>query len=385
MLELGLKGGKHYWYWIGALAGLVGLGFGFFLWQLNFGLGITGLSRDVTWGFYIAQLTFLVGVAASAVMVVLPYYLHHYKRFGRIAIIGEFTAVSAVTMCLLFLFVDLGQPMRALNVFLYPSPNSIVFWDANVLTGYLLLNIVIGWTVLEAERNNTPPPGWVKPFIYLSIPWAFAIHTVTAFLYCGLPGRGFWLTAILAPRFLASAFASGPALLILLCLFIRKATRFDPGRETIQALSLIVTYGLLANLFFLGCEIFVTFYSNIPSHKDHFVYLYAGLHGHDALAGWMQASVMLMALAQVLLLIPATRKNDHILAVSCSMVFAGTWIDKGMGLISGGFIPTPLHEVVDYVPTIAELLISVGVFALGGLILTLLLKIAVSVKEEAGT
>ena len=382
MLELALRGGRRYWGWLGGLLAAVGVGFGFYLWQFHFGLGITGLSRDVTWGFYIAQLTFLVGVAASAVMVVLPYYLHDFKAFGRITIIGEFTAVSAITMCLLFLFVDLGQPMRALNVFLHPTPTSIVFWDANVLCGYLLLNIVVGWQVLEAERNATTPPGWVKPLIYLSIPWAFAIHTVTAFLYCGLPGRGFWLTAILAPRFLASAFASGPSLLILLCMVIRRFSRFDPGKKSIQALAVIVTYGLLANLFFLGCEVFVTFYSRIPGHMDHFAYLYAGLHGHDALSGWMQLSLALMAMAQVLLLVPPARKNELILAASCVAVFAGTWIDKGMGLISGGFIPSPLHKVVDYLPTVPELLVSLGVFAIGGVILTLLLKIAVSVKEE---
>ncbi|MCP4147098.1 MAG: polysulfide reductase NrfD, partial [bacterium] len=217
MLELALQGDKKYQGWIGLLIICIGVGTACFLWQLDFGLGITGLSRDVSWGFYVAQLTFLVGVAASAVMLVLPYYLHKYKEFGKITIIGEFVAVSSICMCMLFLFVDLGQPMRAANIFLYPTPTSIIFWDGIVLTGYLLLNIIVGWNVLEAERNSVAPPAWLKPLIYISIPWAFGIHTVTAFIYCGLPGRGFWLTAILAPRFLASAFASGPALLILLC------------------------------------------------------------------------------------------------------------------------------------------------------------------------
>lgn len=384
MLELVLNGGRRYRQWLGALLALVGVGLGFYLWQLRVGLAITGLSRDVTWGFYIAQLTFLVGVAASAVMVVLPYYLHDFRHFGRITIIGEFTAVAAVTMCPLFLFVDLGQPMRALNVFLYASPRSIVFWDANVLVGYLVLNMVIGWQVLEAERNASTPPAWVKPLIYLSIPWAFAIHTVTAFLYCGLPGRGFWLTAIMAPRFLASAFASGPALLILLCLFIRRVTRFDPGRRAVQALAVIVTYGLLANLFFLGCEVFVAFYSRIPEHMDHWIYLYAGLQGHTTLVPAMRLSLALMLAAQVLLLVPVTRRNEPILALACVAVFVGTWIDKGLGLIAGGFIPTPLHEVVVYVPTAPELIISLGIFGLGALILTLLMKIAVSVRQETG-
>jgi len=382
MLELALKGSKKYYGWMTALLAVIGVGFGCYLWQLSFGLGITGMSRDVSWGFYIAQFTFLVGVAASAVMLVLPYYLHNYKAFGKITILGEFLAVSSVTMCLLFIIVDLGQPMRALNVILYPTPNSILFWDMIVLNGYLFLNIVIGWQVLEAERNSVAPPAWVKPLIYLSIPWAVSIHTVTAFLYCGLPGRGFWLTAILAPRFLASAFAAGPSFLILLCLIIRKLTKFDPGKEQIQTLAKIVTYGIILNVFFLLCEVFVVFYSKIPEHMDHMKYLFVGLHGHGVLVPWMWTSVGLMLTSIILLVNPMTRKNEAVLAVACLCVFFGTWIDKGLGMISGGFVPSPLHHVNEYVPTIPEIIITLGVYATGFLVLTALFKMAISVKEE---
>lgn len=382
MLEKALTGSKRYFGWLTALGAVIAIGFAFYMWQLSFGLGITGMSRDVTWGFYIAQFTFLVGVAASAVMLVLPHYLHNYKAFGRITILGEFLAVASVSMCVLFIFVDLGQPMRVLNVMLYPTPNSILFWDMLVLNGYLLLNIVIGWKVLEAERNAVAPPKWIKPLIYVSIPWAVSIHTVTAFLYCGLPGRGFWMTAILAPRFLASAFASGPSLLILLCLIVRKLTRFDPGKEQIQSLAKIVTYGIIINVFFLACEVFVVFYSGIPEHMDHFKYLFAGLHGHGALVPWMWASVILMIVSIILLVNPVTRKNESILAIACITVFAGTWIDKGLGMISGGFVPSPLHHVNEYVPTLPEIAITLGVWAIGFFILTILFKIAVTVKEE---
>lgn len=384
MLELALKGNKSYWGWILGLLTVIGIGFCFYLWQLNFGLGITGMSRDVSWGFYIAQFTFLVGVAASAVMLVLPYYLHNYKAFGKIAILGEFLAVAAVSMCLLFIIADLGQPMRALNVIFYPTPRSILFWDMIVLNGYLLLNIIIGWKLLEAERNFVPPPKWIKPLIYLSIPWAVSIHTVTAFLYCGLPGRGFWLTAILAPRFLASAFAAGPAFLVLLCLLVRKVTSFDPGKEQIQSLAKIVTYGIIMNVFFLLCEVFVVFYSNIPEHKDHFTYLFMGLHGHSSLVPWMWASMILMASAIILLINPATRSNESVLTIACIAVFFGTWIDKGLGMISGGFVPSPLHHVNEYAPTIPEVLITFGIYATGFLILTVLYKIVVTVKKEVG-
>lgn len=382
MLELAIKGNRYYWAWLILLLIIITAGGAAYLVQFNVGLAVTGLSRDVSWGFYIAQLTFLVGVAASAVMVVLPYYLHNYKVFGQITILGEFTAVASVCMCGLFLFVDIGQPMRALNVFLYPSPKSIVFWDALVLNGYLLLNIIVGWNVLEAERNNVNSPEWVKPLIYLSIPWAFAIHTVTAFLYCGMAGRGYWLTAIMAPRFLASAFSSGPAFLIILCQVIRKVSIFDPGQRAIQALAKIATYGLLANLFFIGCEVFVVYYSGIPEHKAHFQYLYFGLDGYGVLVPWMWTAMLLMVVSAILLVNPITRRNESALVVACITFFVGTWIDKGMGLISGGFIPTPLHKVVDYTPTLIELSISLGIYAIGAFILTILFKIAVGVKSE---
>ncbi|MBW2589543.1 MAG: polysulfide reductase NrfD [Deltaproteobacteria bacterium] len=382
MLELAIKGSKKYYGLLAVLLCIIGVGFLVYLKQLDFGLGITGMSRDVSWGFYIAQFTFLVGVAAGGVMVVLPYYLHDYKAFGKVTILGEFLAIASVVMCLLFIIVDLGQPMRVFNVPLYPTLNSVLFWDMIVLNVYLFLNIIIGWNVLEAERNNIHYQAWLKPLIYLSIPWAVSIHTVTAYLYCGLPGRGFWMTAILAPRFLASAFAAGPALLILLCLIIRRVTNYDPGKEQIQSLAKIVAYAISINVFFFLCEIFTVFYSNIPEHMDHIKYLFVGLHGHGALVPWMWTSIILMLISIILLVNPITRKNETILAIACIATFIGTWIDKGLGMISGGFVPNPMHHVTEYIPTIPEILIALGVWAIGFFILTILFKIAVSVKEE---
>ncbi|MDB4264716.1 polysulfide reductase NrfD [bacterium] len=382
MLELAIKGSKKYYGWMAFLLVIIGIGFAFYLKQLGFGLGITGLSRDTSWGFYIANFTFLVGVAAGGVMVVLPYYLHDYKAYGKVTILGEFLAIASVIMCVTFILVDLGQPMRIFNVFLYPSPKSVLFWDTIVLNGYLFLNIVIGWNVLEAERNGIHYQKWLKPLIYISIPWAVSIHTVTAYLYSGLPGRGFWMTAILAPRFLSSAFAAGPALLILLCLIIRRVSTFDPGRKQIQSLAITVAYAICINVFFFLCEVFTAFYSNIPEHMDHIKYLFVGLHGHGAYVPWMWASFSLMIVGIILTVNPYTRKNEGVLAVACVAIFAGTWIDKGLGMIAGGFTPSPLHEVNEYIPSIPEILIALGVWAMGFLVLTALYKIAIGVKEE---
>jgi molybdopterin-containing oxidoreductase family membrane subunit len=384
MLETALKGSKKYWVLVLVLFGLHGVGATAFLYQFTKGLTVTGMSRDVSWGIYIAQFTFLVGVAASAVMVVLPYYLHNVKEFGKITILGEFLAVSAVSMCLMFILVDLGKPTRMLNVILHPTPNSILFWDMVVLNGYLFLNIVIGWVVLSAERKEVPPPKWIKPFIYVSIPWAVSIHTVTAFLYAGLPGRHFWLTAIMAARFLASAFAAGPALLILLCLIVRKVSKFDPGKVAIQKVSKIVLYAMIISIFFVLLELFTAFYSQIPGHTHAFVYQFVGLHGHGNLVPWTWAFAILAVIATLMLLVPSIRENETTLAIACALVFISLWIEKGITLVITGFIPNPLERITEYVPTIPEIAITIGVWGTGFLVLTILYKVAVSVKEELG-
>lgn len=382
MLEKAFEGGKKYWAWLFFLGALSAVGVYYYIQQFQFGLGLTGMHRDVSWGLYIGQFTFLVGVAASAVMLVIPYYLHDFKKFGKIVILGEFLAISAVTMCILFIFVDMGQPMRIMNVILHPTPNSVMFWDSVVLSGYLAINALVGWVTLSADRKGVPPPKWIKFFIYLSIPWAVSIHTVTAFLYSGLPARHFWLSAVMAARFLASAFAAGPALLIILALIVRKISKFDPGKEAIQAIGKIVAYAMFANVFLLGLEFFTAFYSGIPGHASSFLYLYVGLEGHTELVPMMWTSTVLAVISLFLLVFPAARKKEGLLAFACLSLFISLWIDKGFGLIIGGFVPNPFEEVHPYWPTMPEALITLGVWAIGFLILSMLYKIAISVRER---
>jgi molybdopterin-containing oxidoreductase family membrane subunit len=267
-------------------------------------------------------------------------------------------------------------------MFLHPSPNSILFWDSVVLSGYFLLNAVIARVSLTAERNGVAPPSWIKPVIYLSIPWAFSIHTVTAFIYSGLAARPFWMTAVLAPRFLASAFSSGPALLILLCLVLKKFSKFDAGREAIQKLALIVTYAILINIFFILMEIFTAMYSSIPEHIEHFKYLYWGLEGHRELAPWMWASSVLVLIAAVMLVQPRIRSNHRALTFACIAVVAAIWIEKGLGMVVTGFVPSPLGHVTKYVPTLPEILIGLAIYAFGAFVVTIFYKIALSVRGE---
>ena len=382
MLDKALKGSQQYWIWIFTLLTLIFIGFLYYLRQWNEGLIITGMGRDVSWGFYIGQLTYFVGVAASGVMVVLPFYLHDYKAFGKITILGEFLAVGSIIVCLLFVFVDLGNFPRFVNLMIYPNFTSVLFWDAIVLNIYMLLNLIIGWNVLSAEQKGVHYQQWVKVLIYISIPWAFSIHTVTAFLYSGIPGRHYWLTAILAARFLASAFCSGPSLLILLCLIVRKVTNFDPGKKQIRTLSIIVTYAMIFNVFFFGLELFTAFYSQIPGHMHSIQYLFFGLEGHYELVPWMWTATGFAFIALALLIVPSLRKRENVLIFACISVIIATWIDKGFGLIVGGFVPNMFERVFPYMPTFPEVMISVAVWAIGFLIITILFKIATTIKSE---
>ena len=382
MLERIFHGSRRYWALLALWTILILCGLAAYSRQFALGLSVTGMSRDVSWGLYIAQFTFMVGVAASAVMVVLPYYLHDYKAFARTVILGEFLAVSAVIVCMLFVFVDMGQPRRVMNVLLHPRPSSLMFWDFLALGGYLLINLVIGAVTIEAERKDVKPPGWVRPLIFLSIPWAVSIHTVTAFLYSGLGARPFWLTAILAPRFLSSAFAAGPSLLILLALLVRRYGGFDVGRPALQALFTIVTYAMTINVFFVLVEMFTALYGAVPHDVQPFAYLLTGLEGHSALTPWTWVGNILAVVCTTLMLIPAVRHRDRSLALLCVGIIVALWIEKGLALVVTGFIPSPLGVITEYSPTAIEIAITVGVYAVGGFVLTTLYKVVLSVRER---
>ncbi|MGI6656382.1 MAG: sulfate reduction electron transfer complex DsrMKJOP subunit DsrP [Desulfobulbus sp.] len=387
MFEKALKGNKYYWMWLAFLGFIIAVGVLCYLRQYFHGLTLTGMTRDVSWGLYISQFTFLVGVAAGGVMLVLPYYVHNFKAFGRITILGEFLAIAALLMCMMFIMADLGQPLRALNVMLHPTPHSMLFWDMCVLCGYLFLNILCGWVILTAERKQVPPPKWIYLFIYISIPFAISIHTVTAMLYCGLPGRHFWLSAIIAPRFLASAFAAGPALIVILALILKRVANFDAGKVAIDKIVTIVIYAALLNMFFLSLEFFVGYYSNIPGHTHTLQYLFSGLthHGHEynRLVPFMWGFLVLFCVGICLLAHPYTRRESELwLGIGCGCIFTSFWLDKGIGFVLGGFVPTPIHEIVEYYPTLNELLITAGIWATGFFVLTILYKIAIGVTHE---
>ena len=373
---------KAYWAWIAFLAALFAVGFAAYIYQMVNGFHVTGMSRDISWGMYIGHLTFFVGVAAGGVMIVLPYYLHNVKEFGRITVVGEFLAIPAIIMAPLFVVVDIGSPMKLFNVYLYYTPHSMLCWDATVLPIYLILNIVVGYNVLQAENKGVKYGKIVKALAVFSIPFAFSIHIVTAWLYAGLPSRHYFLTAMLPAKFLAGAFATGPALIILICFILNKLTGFDAGKTAIDRLATTIAYAYTATIFMVICEFFTAFYSNVPSHKAALQYLFAGYHGHDQFVPLMWLFVVLVVVTLVIMIPRQTRTNYKLLGFGCATAFLSMYIEKGLTFVIGGLSETPFGTIAPYHVTVPEVLIIVGIFALGILIASILFKLVVVVKKD---
>jgi len=377
-------GNKYYYAWLGFLGLLIFIGVVSYGNQLHKGLIVTAMRDQVSWGFYIANFTFLVGVAAAAVLLVIPAYIYNFKPIKEIVLFGELLAVSAIIMCMLFVTIDMGRIDRLWHVIPFVGkmnfPSSLLAWDIIVLNGYLAINLFISFYALyQMSHNREYSLKIIMPLIILSIPWAVSIHTVTAFLFNGLSARPFWNASILAPRFLAGAFCSGPAVMIIIFQVVRKvAPKVEIDNKAIFKIAELVAYAMGINLFLLGAELFKEFYSG-SVHLAPMKYLYFGLHGHNGMVPWMWAAMIFNVTAFFLFLRPQTRENMFTLNIACVLIIIGVYIEKGMGLSVPGFVPGTLGEIYEYAPTFVEKAVTVGVWATGALIYTLLMKFAIPI------
>ncbi len=383
MLVLATDGPPLFYAWMTLLTAIALVGAHAWASQVSQGMIVTNMTDHVSWGLYIANFTFIVGLAAGGVMMVIPAYLYHDRRMHDIVIIGELLAIAAIVMCLMFVTVDLGRPDRFWHLFpvigRFNFPISMLTWDVIVLNGYLLLNLhICGYMLYMRFLGRQPNPRWYVPFVMVSIVWAISIHTVTAFLYCGLGGRPFWNSAVLAPRFLASAFVSGPAFIMVTLLVLKKIVGMDVHDRPIQTLVNIVRVTILINLLLLISEIFTEFYTG-GAHTSSAVYLFFGLHGKSALVPWIWSAIVMNVVAAVLFLHPAAMRSARVVIIAAALAFMGCWIEKGMGLIVPGFIPSTLHEVVEYTPSLTEWKVTAGIWAFGLMVYTVALKVAIPI------
>ena len=385
-LKIVIRGSKRYYLWLAFLFALIIWGSTGYIQQLKYGLLVTNMRDPVSWAFYIGNFTFLVGVAAAAIMLVIPAYIYNWKPIKEVVIFGELLAISAVIMCMLFVIVDIGNPLRLWHMIPVLGklnlPSSLLAWDSVVLSGYFLLNlIVVSYLLYKLFYKKEYNTKILTPLILFSIPVAIGIHTVTAFLYNGFAGRPYWNSALLAPKFLASAFCSGPAVLLILFQILRKYTTFEIKEEAIWKIAELMAYAMFINLFFFFAEVFKEIYSD-TEHLVHLKYLFVGVgENRDiVLYGW--TSLIISIIAFLLFLIPATRKNVITLNIGAILIWLGVYIEKGIALLIPGFTPDVLGQIYIYRPSLTEIKIAMGIFAIGFLIFTLMTKIAIAINFE---
>lgn len=380
---LATDGPLSFYAWMTLLTAVVLVGVNAWSHQFATGMIVTNMTDHVSWGLYIANFTFIVGLAAGGVMMVIPAYLYRDKKMQDVVILGELVAIAAIVMCLLFVTVDMGRPDRFWHIIpgigRFNFPISMLTWDVIVLNGYLLLNLHIsGYLLYMRFLKKQPNPRWYTPFVMISIVWAISIHTVTAFLYSGLGGRPFWNSALLAPRFLTSAFVAGPSFIIVTLFILKRIVRLPISSDVIRTLVKIVRVTILINLLMVASELFTEFYTG-GSHVATAKYMYFGLHGHNALVPWSWSAIALNISAAFLFLHPSAMRSARWVCTACVLAFCGIWIEKGMGLIVPGFIPSTLHEIVEYLPSVTEWKVTAGIWAFGMMVLTIALKIAIPI------
>jgi molybdopterin-containing oxidoreductase family membrane subunit len=379
------KGSFIFYFWVLFLVLLIIPGVYAYYYQFTKGLIVTNLSDQVSWGAYIANFTFLVGVAAASVLLVVPAYVYHHAETKEIVLLGELLAVSAIVMCLLFIVVDMGRPDHFMHILPFVGrlnfPSSVLAWDVIVLNVYLVLNIYNSAYLLYKKYKNEVPQKWIyMPTVYISIFWAVSIHTVTAFLYSGLGGRPFWNSAILAPRFLVSAFAGGPAILSIVFRIIENFSELKISEKVFVLLKKIVAITMPLNMFLLGCEIFKEFYTD-SLHVASARYLYFGLHGAHMLQSYILGAIALNFIAMIIFITPKFRNHNPTFLAACVMAILGIWTEKGMGLIIPGFIPSPLGDIVEYTPSLYEIAICLSIWAIGALLYTVLSRMAIGIMS----
>jgi molybdopterin-containing oxidoreductase family membrane subunit len=181
---------------------------------------------------------------------------------------------------------------------------------------------------------------------------------------------------------LASAFVSGPSFILVAMRVLRVTAGYAAPPGAAQTLIRIIRIAMTVNLIMLASELFTLFYTG-GSHAVAAEYLFFGLHGYSGLVPWIWTSIVLNLVGTFLFFLPAALERGAVRMAACLMCIVGIWIEKGMGLIIPGFIPSTLHEIVEYTPSLVEWKVTVGIWAFGLMVLTIMLKLISTVFSGA--
>jgi molybdopterin-containing oxidoreductase family membrane subunit len=382
-----VKGPPLYYAWMAALGVVIAIGGWAYYEQMTIGFAATDMTDHVPWGAYIANFTYVVGLIDAAVILIIPALLFDRTELTRLIYLGMYLALTAVVMALLFVIVDIGHPERAWH--LLPSflggwltiPDSMLAWDVVALSGWGVINVALiaAFFWIRFRGKEIHVQRWRYVLLAATV-WAVALHIVTSFLYVWLSARPFWHSAAHAPRFLTSAFVAGPSFFVLSLWAIRRYAGVEVRFEAVDSLRRILGLAMVANLFLLAAEVFTELFST-SVHGQSMRYLFFGLDEHYLLVPYMWGALVLNLTACVIFVVPQLGRKVPLLLAACAMAVVGVWIEKGMGMVIPGFVPGPLGQVHEYSPSLVEIGVCAGVWAIGIAFYSVLIKVGVPLAE----
>ena len=403
------KGDRNFWLAVIVLGATVAFGLYAYLYQLQNGLGVTGLNQKVSWGFYIVNCVFFIGISYGGAMTSAILRLTNAKWRAPLTRIAEATAVAALLVGAVFPVVDMGRPDRFLNVLLYAQVGSPIVWDIVAITTYMIASFIflylplipdlaIARDALAPSRRLPHPvlPGTVVPEEYTArarilrrvydvlalgwqgttaqqralargigimaiviIPLAVSVHSVLAWLFA-VTVRAEWHSTIFAPLFVLGAMFSGVAAVILVIAAFRKVyglQQFITAKHFRYLSYLLVALGL-AYIYFMVSEYLTEGYVNEESTTP---VLAALLTGSFAPAFWgftFGGLVLPIVLAAAPGRFPIARA-----CLASAAVIGGMWLKRFLIVVPGMAEPIMPWDWGRYQPTWVEIAITAGAAA----------------------
>jgi molybdopterin-containing oxidoreductase family membrane subunit len=373
-----------------AIAAVVALGFAAWIMQLMEGLSVTGMNNQANWSLYIINFMFFIGASAGGIIVGALAHAIGIERFRPVARLAEVTALTALTLAVLSILLDIGRPERAWHMLRYPSFTSPLVWDVMIISVYgalafglvyfsirqdlaRLAQLFPGrrrlYTVLALGRLDLSAAAiardhkTLRALSILSIPIAVLLHSVTAWILGLVKAQPGWHTAIIAPLFITSAVVSGVALTILSSLLSRHFLHVPIKDPVVQAMADILLWALPVLGYFLFSEMLTNWYPREPKAGDVFREM---VFGRYRPVFWFELLAAL-ALPFILLVRRRTRTTGRI-AVAAALVVMGVFAERWNILLPPQLGHSHLpYAAAQYTPTLLELLLVASVWAAGAL------------------
>ena len=351
---------------IALLVAIMAISLAAWLYQLQSGLGVTGMNKPVFWGLYIVTFVFFIGVSAGGIAVASLSHLAGLQKFKAVSRVAEVVAIISLVLAMTGIIFDLGRPERLLHLFIYPQINSPLTWDVFVINIYLVLCVAMLYLSIKGKTKL------LKAFALLSIPAFILVHSVTAWIFGLMKSQPGWHTSILAPLFIASALVSGLALIILTLIFSKRFLNFTVNEETIISLAGYFKVLLPILFYFLFCEFLTIVFPNVPAHmavfKDVFAGKFAGIFWFDMFLG---------IIIPFFIIISNLGKTIKGAGIAALLSFFGVFAER-VNIV----VPSFYHQfltndriIYGYSPTWVEYALIAGLFAFGTTLFIILSKI----------